>query len=543
MSVIQGDADIIWDQNDSSTVSDEMEKLTCAVQMYDWGHQGSQSEVALLMQAADKQFVIDETKPYAELWMGVHPNGPSKLVSNGKLLSEKIAESKSSLGDHEGGSLQFLFKVLSEKAKILHSSDPAHYPDNNHKPEMAIALSDFQLLSARSLKEDIFEYMHSSTESVSKAVQQLAVRLKNKNDRSALEALLLRLNNEYPDDVGVFAPLLINYFTLKKEMLFLWDQILLTHISWEVSCVECMACSDNTIRAGLTSKFKDIDTLCSDLTFEMVEPPYFFPKTIGPGIREYAPPVQEFAVHELRSEANELQDIAASSIIIVIKGSAEIHIRAEKVKLIVLSRLKDRDLRNSRRFRCRKNDFNSFRDEPNANALHAYTYIALLTQECVLNLKMRKDLLGTRLHCADSGPDLERPFLNEKNGKRKIKNKTKTGTIRERLICERSSGHHEKAYFLKRFFWKITERMDCSVMTSLQISKRKRKMSRQNTISEVLSLLSLKSSKSREKLFIYEEKKKVKEAGDHQLAKTENLTKTVIHDETENLTSTGIFPD
>ncbi|KAM3728524.1 putative mannose-6-phosphate isomerase [Dirofilaria immitis] len=365
-------------------ISDEMEKLTCAVQMYDWGHQGSQSEVALLMQAADKQFVIDETKPYAELWMGVHPNGPSKLVSNGKLLSEKIAESKSSLGDHEGGSLQFLFKVLSvnkalsvqshpdkEKAKILHSSDPAHYPDNNHKPEMAIALSDFQLLSGfrpfheiydniktfpelwnlitsktiienlktgndfekrEALKKIFFEYMHSSTESVSKAVQQLAVRLKNKNDRSALEALLLRLNNEYPDDVGVFAPLLINYFTLKKgDAVFMGPNS--PHAYLLGSCVECMACSDNTIRAGLTSKFKDIDTLCSDLTFEMVEPPYFFPKTIGPGIREYAPPVQEFAVHELRSEANELQDIAASSIIIVIKGSAEIHIRAEKVKV------------------------------------------------------------------------------------------------------------------------------------------------------------------------------------------------------------------
>lgn len=61
-----------------------------------------------------------------------------------------------------------------------------------------------------------------------------------------------------------------------------------------------MACSDNTVRAGLTSKFKDVDTLCSDLTFEMIESPYFCPKIIGPGIREYAPPVQEFAVHELR---------------------------------------------------------------------------------------------------------------------------------------------------------------------------------------------------------------------------------------------------
>lgn len=47
-----------------------MEKLTCAVQAYDWGRKGSQSEVAILMHAGNKQFVIDETKPYAE----VYPN-------------------------------------------------------------------------------------------------------------------------------------------------------------------------------------------------------------------------------------------------------------------------------------------------------------------------------------------------------------------------------------------------------------------------------------------------------------------------------------
>lgn len=32
-------------------------------------------------------------------------------------------------------------------------------------------------------------------------------------------------------------------------------------------CLECMACSDNVVRAGLTPKFKDIDTLCSMLDY------------------------------------------------------------------------------------------------------------------------------------------------------------------------------------------------------------------------------------------------------------------------------------
>lgn len=45
--------------------------------------------------------------------MGIHPNGPSRIASNGKFLSEEIANAKSSLGSHEGGTIQFLFKVLS----------------------------------------------------------------------------------------------------------------------------------------------------------------------------------------------------------------------------------------------------------------------------------------------------------------------------------------------------------------------------------------------------------------------------------------------
>eukprot|EP00041_Stephanoeca_diplocostata_P013159 m.227536 g.227536 ORF g.227536 m.227536 type:complete len:74 (+) comp19245_c0_seq2:977-1198(+) len=32
-------------------------------------------------------------------------------------------------------------------------------------------------------------------------------------------------------------------------------------------CVECMATSDNVVRAGLTPKFKDVDCLCNMLTY------------------------------------------------------------------------------------------------------------------------------------------------------------------------------------------------------------------------------------------------------------------------------------
>lgn len=60
-----------------------------------------------------------------------------------------------------------------------------------------------------------------------------------------------------------------------------------------------MACSDNTIRAGLTPKFKDVPTLVANLTYQMTAPPYFKPKEIASGITEYAPPVPEFAVQKI----------------------------------------------------------------------------------------------------------------------------------------------------------------------------------------------------------------------------------------------------
>lgn len=63
-----------------------------------------------------------------------------------------------------------------------------------------------------------------------------------------------------------------------------------------------MACSDNVVRAGLTPKFKDVDTLCKMLTYRM-EPANA--KIFNP-IKEndftflYSPPVEDFAVAQIK---------------------------------------------------------------------------------------------------------------------------------------------------------------------------------------------------------------------------------------------------
>ena len=100
-----------------------------------------------------------------QLWMGTHKKAPSIISTpqdyNGKLLSEWITDNQWALGDEVAkkfdGQLPFLFKVLSvnkslsiqahptkEHAVKLNASAPDKYPDANHKPEMAIALTKFE---------------------------------------------------------------------------------------------------------------------------------------------------------------------------------------------------------------------------------------------------------------------------------------------------------------------------------------------------------------------------------------------------------------
>ena len=90
--------------------------LSCAVQKYAWGKLGSSSLVARLAHANAKA-TINEEDPYAELWMGTHPSGPSVVSTTGEPLLKFIQEKGDCLGEPEsksfGTDLPFLFKALS----------------------------------------------------------------------------------------------------------------------------------------------------------------------------------------------------------------------------------------------------------------------------------------------------------------------------------------------------------------------------------------------------------------------------------------------
>lgn len=103
-------------------------ELNCKIQTYDWGRHGIDSIVATLMKSSNSDFILDEKKPYAELWMGTHPNGPSYIKELNMSLEKYIKENNEVLGTNVqkifGQHLPFLFKVLSVNKALSIQAHP-----------------------------------------------------------------------------------------------------------------------------------------------------------------------------------------------------------------------------------------------------------------------------------------------------------------------------------------------------------------------------------------------------------------------------------
>ncbi|CAI9110675.1 OLC1v1010741C1 [Oldenlandia corymbosa var. corymbosa] len=241
---------------------------------------------------------------------------------------EQSSEIRCLLGDKVyqewGPNLPFLFKVLSvekalsiqahpdkELAKILHKTQPNIYKDANHKPEMALALTKFEALCGFVSPEELKDVFHNvpeiaevvgrpiierllqmeevekskevleliftalmsaSKDAIAQALSRLISRLIMKEEARELtekEQLVLRLEKQYPADIGVLAAFLFNHIKLNPgQALYLGANEPHAYIYGE--CIECMATSDNVVRAGLTPKARDVPTLCSMLTYKQV---------------------------------------------------------------------------------------------------------------------------------------------------------------------------------------------------------------------------------------------------------------------------------
>ncbi|MDR1901343.1 MAG: mannose-6-phosphate isomerase, class I [Treponema sp.] len=139
-------------------------KLQNTVKHYEWG---STEWIPSVMGQDNPQKI-----PWAELWMGLHPEGPSKTVYQGEVLplSQLINENpRALLGatiQEKYGALPFLFKLLAadkplsiqahpninqagegwkreELGGIALNAPERNYKDANHKPEILCALGPF----------------------------------------------------------------------------------------------------------------------------------------------------------------------------------------------------------------------------------------------------------------------------------------------------------------------------------------------------------------------------------------------------------------
>jgi mannose-6-phosphate isomerase len=373
-------------------------------------------QVAQLQQAAGQ--ALDASRPYAELWwvtklpfsiqkriklscvlaltvllapcrMGTHPSGAATLAEGdfaGAPLLAFIRDNPQVLGEagpQFGADLPFLLKVLSVRtalsiqshpdkvlAERLHRERPGVYKDGNHKPEMALALADFEALcgfaphaevaaalagAAPELREccgaaAADAYVSSAAGQARRAalraaftalmtaepavysdcVERMAARLRHEAASRSLtpkESLALRLEDQYPGDVGVLASWFLNYVRLQPgEAIALAANEPHAYVSGEI--VECMATSDNVIRAGLTPKLRDTAVLCSSLTYAQGAPAVLHgERDAGRSLTLYRPEFREFEVWRFDPGAGAEVELAAARgpmILLVQRGSARL---------------------------------------------------------------------------------------------------------------------------------------------------------------------------------------------------------------------------
>jgi len=357
------------------------------VQHYAWG--GYNYIPALL------DITNEENKPYAEYWMGTHPSASAEIGENHESLNKLVDENKEAvLGGYiakKFGSLPYLFKILDvrdmlsiqvhpskenaeadfakeDAAGIATNAPNRNYKDDNHKPELAAALSDFWLLHGFKPKEKlvsvlnnvdelesllpVFEdegyeglykhVMEMPQEDVNEILQPLIDRIvplyqegkltRYKEDFWAARAAVTY--NEGDDiDRGIFSVYLFNLVNVKKGDAIFQDAGV-PHAYLDGQSAEIMANSDNVLRGGLTKKHIDVPELLRHVKCEPIVPNILHGEKDN---REtvYKTPAKEFELSYIMLAKDESFSVHSRTgeVFIVIEGNARFSVGDEKLRL------------------------------------------------------------------------------------------------------------------------------------------------------------------------------------------------------------------
>lgn len=329
-----------------------MWELDSRIQHYDWGSTTAIPE--FLGHPADGA-------PWAEAWYGAHPLAPSTLATGqdaGAGLDAAIAaDPRRMLGDGVerafGARLPYLLKVIApekplslqvhpdrEHAQESFAAETAaglplespllNYRDDNHKPEMLIALTRFTALCGfrtprraaallEGLGTDLTDRLHTlltrsptahgmraafrtlvssamrpSPEAVQQVVEACRARADSGHSPSPrIDQTVALLAEHHPGDPGVVAALLLNPVTLRPgEAMFVPAGTL--HAYLHGVGLEIMAASDNVLRAGLTPKKVDADEMLQCVSVQAAPPLRVAPERQNATSIAYYAPVDDF---------------------------------------------------------------------------------------------------------------------------------------------------------------------------------------------------------------------------------------------------------
>jgi len=353
--------------------------LKGAIQNYAWG---GKTFIPELLGVENS-----EQEPFAELWMGAHNRGPAQVQHNGQstTLDDFIAQNpQHTLGQAVAkkfdNRLPYLFKVLDVRKMLSIQSHPTkaqaeigfqkeneigvpldakhrNFKDDNHKPEIMVALTDFYLLHgfkskvaiAETLRavlefaplqekftgQDIFELykfiMELPQEGVNKILAPLQQRLEAENpfDKTQPDYWAYLAFQDYTTaegnfDRGIFSIFLFNVVELKPgEGIF--QDAGIPHAYLEGVNMELMANSDNVFRGGLTPKHIDVPELLQHLVVESVDPKILQGEQVSDTERVYRTPAPDFELSRIDLQAKQTyaQTATAPDTLIVLEGKVE----------------------------------------------------------------------------------------------------------------------------------------------------------------------------------------------------------------------------
>ena len=352
--------------NDSRKIQPVLLPLKGSIRHYEWG--GYEFIPGLL------GIQNQEARPFAELWIGAHPESPATAEIAGEMVSladvirrapEEILGAAASR--RFGGRLPYLLKVLDAKKMLSIQAHPdkrqaeegyaregaaamgtlsAHrsYRDDNHKPEVHVALTEFWMLHgfrpleqiARTFlsvpelgsvmpdlgqrlnaagtnagaRRDLLRELYASVMRMPQArvdavLAQLIRRLETEkpSDKNTHHFWVLRAAESFPlpegrRDRGIFSIYLLNLLHLQPgQGTFQPPGVL--HAYLEGTNVELMANSDNVLRGGLTNKHVDSEELMRTLSFDSGTPSVLLGDPVSSTETIYRTSAEEFQLSRL----------------------------------------------------------------------------------------------------------------------------------------------------------------------------------------------------------------------------------------------------